>query len=179
VSLLQVVVHEEGVARGWRGWTVGSPNNLRSFFTTRQACGQTFGGTGTGSTLGSSTWGFDHGSLDTYEPLVRQCAGRVLYANFVTGGNSSPDYNRLSCCNHCADNEGAGVGVMYDVNCCSPGVPPDCVNGPNSARPVVDATFYTPGSTWGRIAGTDNQCNGGCPWSSSSGLQYDYAIYVA
>jgi hypothetical protein len=145
VTLRQVVVHEEGVARGWRGWTVGSPNNLRSFFTTRQACGQNFGGTGTGYTLGSSTWGFDNGSLDANEPFISICAGRVLYSNYVTGGGGSSNYNRLSCCTQCADNTGAGVGTMYVANCCGSirTEPPDCIGGPNSAHPVVDIVLCT------------------------------------
>lgn len=53
-----------------------------------------------------------------------------------------------------------------------------------SARPLCDAQFHSTGSNWGTnggvggMIGTDNICNSDCPWTTKSGYEWDYAIYV-
>ena len=78
-------------------------------------------------------------------------------------------------------NYGWGLGASYDSD-------QSCAGQYDSGltdRPMCDAQMHTTGSNWGDnggiggMVGSDNLCNNGCPWTVPSGLDYDYAIYVA
>ena len=98
---------------------------------------------------------------------------------YVNAGTGSQDYNRLSTVCTGADNTGWGLGTTYDVQCIfgSCGSTYTCAG--TSDRPQADAYMHHVGTHFsGGMIGADNHCINNCQWSTTSGYNYDYAIYV-
>ena len=181
-----MVVHNEGTVLGWRGWTTANSGvSLRTYFSAGvNTCPSTSSSVGAGrNTLGTSSWGYAAGTLVQKEPLVMNFgSANVLYTN--SGGAN--DMNRITTDSDNSDrNAGWGVGTMYDAQ--TDGNAMTCAG--ISHRPQCDAQTHAETGNWdsasgwggdsrGGMIGSDNVCNGGCPWTLSNGYQYDYAIYV-
>jgi len=175
VSEILIAVHDEGRALGWRSWSLtSSSKTLMAYFTEANTCIN--GGRVAPSKsvhLASGSLGSAVGTLDPHEPLVVNTAGggssghttNDLWVN--AGGDN--DYNRLSTTKHPRGNYGYGLGTMYDQTSCETA----------TKRPQADAELHVDAQHWQRgLVGSDHECHGGCPWTTSSGLNYDYAIYV-
>ena len=181
-----IVVHNEGTALGWRTWElVNTDEPLSYYFTLANNCASTSSVITTASkncgVMAVESTGGYVGTLSSEEPLVNNNgAVQALYSNAGTG---SQDFNRLTTACAGDDNTGWGLGTTYDVQCIygSCGTTYTCSG--TSDRPQADAYLNHAGSHFsGGMIGTDNLCNAGastpCQWSTTSGLEYDYAVYV-
>jgi hypothetical protein len=173
-----IIVHEEGTAIGWRAWqSEGTTKSLQQYFTTANTA---MSGFPAGNFFGS-TYGGNVCSLVENEPMVRNSINGTsadkLFFNIFVG---DLDKNRVSTIhaggqNQNYNNYGWGLGTSYDHN----------IGACNTHRPTNDAQMHTTVHHWGSgggmggMIGSDNICNGGCPWTRSSGYNYDYSIFVA
>jgi len=173
--------------KGWRQWYEqgqGRAHSLKDYFNRHNRCDQTFSG-GHSVLLGNHVE-TEVGVLDSHEPMVSQ-EGHHLWVNAGAGDN-----NRMSTTKESNGNLGWGLGTAYDQ-----GGHPCQV----TARPQADAEFKVDHSHWGSgggiggLIGTDHVCGGdghdtniasctggrcgACPWTVPSGINYDYAIFVA
>ncbi|CAE7391292.1 unnamed protein product [Symbiodinium natans] len=167
-----IVCHEEGKVLGWRTWKLLETKPLRDWFNQANACPGNLA-QGSSVQISSQTTGADVGNLIEWEPLIanKHDGTGALYVNSGFSGN---DFNRISTTNNGPGNKGSGLGTQYDYNNC------DLI----SHRPTADAEMRTEKDHWGSsggvggLIGSDHKCNGGCPWTISSGYDYDYAIFV-
>ena len=183
---LLLVVHEQGAVKGWRHFKRPDTKTLL----------QVMQG-GDNSLLGSSVMAANVGGVWQHERLVR--VSTKLYANHcvasgggcVSGSGGSPDGDRVGSNEGTPkDNDGGGLGNWHDMGyCCagqSYGSGKKC-NG-SAFRTTSEAqagwayndqygTFGT--DSFGKVTGTQN--DGGCGnanWAKSSGVNYDYSIYI-
>jgi len=177
-SKLLVVVHQEGgAALGWRQWALTEPQTLAAVFASPD------------TRVASGSMGDYVDSLSESEPMVRNTVSGGphtddLWVNSDTTGGGN-DWNRMvprrSGDDSGQGNLGWGLGTSYDSgNQCN-----GLHNDGMTSRPLCDAQMHVTQVHWGSgggiggMIGSDNLCNGGCPWTIPSGLDYDYAIYVA
>ncbi|MFT6820222.1 MAG: UDP-3-O-[3-hydroxymyristoyl] glucosamine N-acyltransferase [Myxococcota bacterium] len=190
-SEIRVVVHEQGVTRGFKRWNKPNTNAL---ITSLNGADNTV--------LGSSVVSSDVGSLSSSEFLVRTTT--TLYANHcvngtcVTDSRGSPDGHRIGS-NQAApgNNNGGGIGNWSDMNFCC-GVSSLAGHGCNGStiRTASEAQggwymgYYGASGASHNTGtfGTDTfmpfnptSANTSCSqanWAQTNGISYDYAIYV-
>ena len=178
VDKLLIVVHEEGVALGWREWTLYTHKTLHTWFS-----GTPEDDNPNKNRMALSSTGDYVSSLAANEPMVRNDVDNgphvdELWVNSHIQGTN--DRNRLSTwkTNHAYGsygNLGWGLGTNYDTH----------YSACNSDRPQADAQMHTTVHHWGSgggmggLIGTDNTCFNGCQWTKKSFKNYDYAIFVA
>ncbi|CAE7857083.1 unnamed protein product [Symbiodinium microadriaticum] len=179
---LLIVCHNEGKALGWRSWKLVDTKTLQGWFTTGNTCSS--GLQEKRFQMGVETTGGDVGTLVKNEPLIKNTIDGTdrLYVNSHHGHTGGFDFNRLSA--NADDNPhgnfGAGLGTQYDAHIISGG------GGTcgNTARPMADAEMRTEKHHWGSgggmggLIGSDHTCHEDCPWTVSSGYDFDYAIFV-
>jgi hypothetical protein len=195
VKEVLVVVHDEGDMLGWRRWrATQSHSSLRDYFTASNTCDGGRPSLAGSVHLASESIDAEVGQLDPHEPLVVNTEGRTrgttadLWIN--AGGNN--DFNRLSTAQSPPENEGYGLGTVYDLQTNGWSL---C--GTATMRPQADAQFHADQHHWGSgggiggLIGTDHICHtdgaascpegrcSGCPWTVTSGINYDYAIFVS
>ena len=179
---LLIMVHENGGnVLGYRKWQLTTPTTLRSMFNTAP-------GTLLANKVASSSEGGETGTLHESEPMVRNTVVSgphtdELWINTNSLGHGD-DWNRMTVRKSgdttTYNNVGWGLGTQYDSATAT-----TC----NTARPFADAQMHTRVGNWGDgdsggirgMIGSDQTCNGGCPWSGPSyysGYDYDYAIFV-
>ena len=183
---LLLVVHEQGTVKGWRHFKRPDTKTLL----------QAMQG-GDNTVLGASVVASNTAGVWQHERLVR--LSTKLYANHcvasgggcVAGASGSPDGDRVGSNEGTPnDNDGGGLGNWHDMGyCCagqSYGSGKKC-NG-SAFRTTSEAqagwaynnqhgTFGT--DSFGKVTGTQN--DGGCGnanWAKSSGVNYDYAVYI-
>jgi len=176
---LLIVCHSEGKALGWRSWKLLSTKTLQGWFTIGNTC-TTGLQTNTKFEMAAETTGGDVGTLVKNEPLIKNTIDGTdkLYVN--SAHNKGDDFNRLSVNinDNILGNAGAGIGTQYDASL----APADSCG--KTARPQADAEMRSEKHHWGSgggmggLIGSDHTCNGNCPWTISSGYDYDYAIFV-
>jgi len=176
-----IVVHIEGAVVGWRQWETFTTSSLASYFATGNTCHKELN-EDLGQHVGvSSESQVEIGTLDAHEPMVRneegECGNHGAQNLYINAGMGKVDFNRMSTGTgkkEC-DNRGWGLGTHYDSKLCSYA----------TLRPMSDAQVHVDKAHWGSqggigaIIGTDNICNGNCPWTTFNNLGYDYAIFVA
>jgi hypothetical protein len=184
---VRIVVHEQGVSRGFKRWN--KPNTTPLISSVNSA---------DNTVLGSSVASSDTSSLSSSEFLVRTTT--TLYANHcvngtcVTDSGGSPDGHRIGS-NQAAptNNNGGGLGNWADMNyCCAiSSLAGHSCNGQTvrTASEAQGGWFATyGGSNNTGTFGTDSlfpfnptATNTSCTqanWAQTNGINYDYAIYV-
>ena len=177
---LLIVCHNEGKALGWRSWKLVDTKTLQGWFTIGNTCSS--GLAEKKFQMAVQTTGGDVGTLVKNEPLIKNTIDGTdkLYVN-SNHENGDFDFNRLSVNVdvNWSGNFGAGLGTQYDTQMISGGN--TCGN---TARPMADAEMRTEKHHWGSdggiggLIGSDHLCHENCPWTISSGYDYDYAIFV-
>jgi len=177
---LLIVCHNEGKALGWRSWKLVDTKTLQGWFTIGNTCSS--GLQEKKFQMAVETTGGDVGTLVKNEPLIKNTIDGTdkLYVN-SNHQNGDFDFNRLSVNVdvNWSGNFGAGLGTQYDTQMISGGN--SCGN---TARPQADAEMRTEQHHWGSsggmggLIGSDHLCHENCPWTISSGYDYDYAIFV-
>jgi hypothetical protein len=180
VSEVLIVVHKNGQALGWRRWkaAAGEPQPLKTHFSKGTHCPSI---SATNYLLGSESPDADEGSLDSHEPLVKANQWSDKTKLFLNS-NFGNDPNRVTCLQKDWSNKGAGLGTLYDV--------PGYGECSGTKRPQADAMAFSDRYDWYKgLIGKDHKCYTGvdcpnppcsaCPWTSPSGLDYDFALYVA
>ena len=185
-SEILVVVHEQGTVKGWKRWKKADAKTL---FEVLQG--------GDNTLLGSAVIAADVTNVWDKERLVR--ISSQLFANHCvasggacTSGNSgSPDGDRIGSNEGTpGDNDGGGLGNWHDMNHCCSGQSYGSGKVCNGAafRTTSEAqagwsyanqygTFGT--DSFGGITATENDTNcGKANWAKSSGVNYDYAIFL-
>ena len=178
VDKILIVVHEEGVALGWREWKLYTHKTLHTWFS-----GTPEDDNPNKNRMALSSTGDYVSSLAANEPMVRNDVINGPHVDELWVNShiqQSNDRNRLSTwkSNYAYGlyaNLGWGLGTNYDTD----------HGGCNSARPQADAQMHTTVHHWGSgggmggLIGTDHTCFDGCPWTKKSFKNYDYAIFVA
>ncbi|CAE7745969.1 unnamed protein product, partial [Symbiodinium microadriaticum] len=155
-------------ALGWRSWKLVDTKTLQGWFTIGNTCSS--GLAEKKFQMAVQTTGGDVGTLVKNEPLIKNTIDGTdkLYVN-SNHENGDFDFNRLSVNVdvNWSGNFGAGLGTQYDTQ---------MISG--------DAEMRTEKHHWGSdggiggLIGSDHLCHENCPWTISSGYDYDYAIFV-
>jgi hypothetical protein len=183
-----VMVHQEGVKVGYKRFAKVNTATLLSHM---------LGGDNT--LIGTSVLGSDIAMLVPQERVVR--LSTTLYANHcvatggacTTGSTGSPDGDRIGSNEATpSDNVGGGLGNWHDMRYCCAGqtyAGKTCAGGAFRTSSEAQGSWglcYTPtnpgyfgSDSFGPGANTcsDATC-GFSGWSSSNGIEYDYAIWV-
>jgi len=192
ITKLLIVVHEQGgvVPLGWRQWTLLKQRTLAAWFSLPRGEWET--NPVANMMASSSTGGAYKSTLNESEPMVRNTVTKHPSGTYdgphtdelwVNHNSGDVDYNRLGT-RKAADttdwnNLGWGLGTVYDTRSDIGG------DGCTGSRPLCDAQMHTTKWHWGSeggiggMIGSDHTCKDGCPWTISSGYNYDYAIYVS
>lgn len=191
---VMVVVHEQGIVKGWRSWSRPDGKSLHSVMTAG----------GDNAVIGNTVTGVSVGGLPDIERFVRITNG-ALYGNHcfapqgvsctLAGGGGSSDGDRIGSNEATpADNKGGALGNWHDISYC-------CAGKSYAGKSCNGEAFRTTSeaqSAWGNgcegnptggYFGTDTfgvgsgACNnnGGCQfaaWAAPSGANFDYAIYL-
>ncbi len=186
VSQLMLVVHQQGVIKGYKTFLKPDKKALWSYFQ---------GGDNT--LLGKAVISSSIINIWSKERLVR--LSKQLHANHcvqtggkcTSGSTGSPDGDRVgSHESNPSDNNGGGLGNWHDMNYCCKGKnygSGKVCNG-GGFRTVSEAqagwVYASQGGTFGSdsagpITGTggSSPC-GSAGWAKKSGIDYDYAIFV-
>ena len=151
-----VVVHEEGVVRGWRSWALVAddkplldyfdPSSGRSGGCNPDDMAEATLVSSQCNTLATTTTGGDIGSLVYQEPMVyNDNDNAALYTN----GCGANDCNRLSTVCQGPGNLGYGLGTLYDSDYDSNGK--SCLG--ITTRPMCDAQMHSDQGHWGSTGG--------------------------
>jgi len=186
VKQILVVVHNEGSLLGWRRWrTISSHSSLQDYFTAANTCDGNDGTLSQAASVhvASETIDAEEGTLSPHEPLVMNKAGidgPLTNADlwFNTCGSADQDCNRMTTARDTTFRDvGWGLGTAYHANGA-------CWDG---GYLKADAELHVSTTAWQHgLIGSDCTSNGNScreitgGWiGGSSGLNYDYAIYVA
>ncbi len=187
ISEIRVVIHEQGVVRGFKRWNKSNTNALITSINSSD-----------NTVLGSSVISSDVGSISSSEFLVRTTT--TLYANHCVNGacvansGGSPDGHRIGS-NQAApsNNNGGGIGNWSDMGYCC-GV--SSLAGRTCNGQTVRTASEAQGGWYSGYSGDHNTGafgtdtlfpfnptagNTSCSqanWSQTNGINYDYAIYV-
>ena len=181
---LLLVVHEQGVVKGWRQFK--RPDS-KSLYEAMKG--------GDNTLIGSGVLASDVAGVWNHERLVR--TSTKLYANHcvqtnngscVSGSAGSPDGDRIGSHEGTpSDNNGGGLGNWHDMRYCCGGksYAGKTCNG-SAYRTTSEAqagwagqngTFGTDSA--GAMTGTNNDTNcGNANWAKGNGINYDYAVYL-
>lgn len=187
VSEIRIVVHEQGVVRGYKLWNKPNTNALITSINS-----------GDNTVLGSSVASSDVSGISSSEFLVRTTT--TLYANHCVNGacvipsGGSPDGHRLGSSQAAPrNNNGGGIGNWSDMGYCC-GV--STLGGHSCNGGTIRTASEAQGGWFVGYAGSQNtgtfgtdtlfpfnptQNNTSCTqanWAQTNGLDYDYAIYV-
>ncbi len=184
-----VVVHQNGVIKGWKSFTRPNKNTL---FQSFQA--------GDNTVLGNGVIASDITNVWAGERVVR--ISTQLFANHcvssgggcVAGNSGSPDGDRIGSDEATpSDNNGGGLGNWHDMNYC-------CAGQNYAGKACNGSAFRTTSeaqANWSACYGSNpagyfgsdtfapgtNACNdsncGNANYAAPSGQDYDYAIFLS